>query len=65
MVEVRAGTAAVQGVTWVLTLFFPSVLQVTAASLCLCGAVVFGAAVLGVPAISVVDFRGMEASDLF
>lgn len=61
MVAVSAAAAAVQRVTCILT----RIRSVTAASVCLCGAVVLGAVVLGVPAAPGVDLTGLEPRDLF
>ena len=62
---VRAAVATVWRVTCILTHFIPSAAQVTAANVCLCGAVVLRAVVLRVPAGPGVDLTGLETRDLF
>lgn len=59
---VSTAATAVQRVTCILARFISSV---TAASVRLCGAVVFGAVVLGVPAVPGVDVTGLKPRELF
>lgn len=65
VVAVSTAAAAVQRVTCILTRFVPSDAQLTAANVCLCGAVVLGAVVLGVPAVPGMDLTGLEPRGLF
>lgn len=53
---VSTAATAVQRVTSILTCFIP---PATYANVCLCGAVVLGAVVLGFPAGSAVDLTGL------
>lgn len=56
VVAVSTASTAVQSVTSILTCF---ILPATIATVCLCRAVVFGAVVLGFPAVSAVDLTGL------
>jgi len=60
VVAVGVATAAVQRVARLLTSVVPPATRVTAANVCLCGAVV-----RGVPAVNGVDLTGLEPRDLF